>query len=129
MSDNSRRLAAPLATLAILAVWSVLAYRSPTLTYHFAPLLAAAAWPVLERRSGSVPRAQALVAAVGAFAATTATGVALTIADRLEGPALWDRGHALWEVVIFAAVASAWALRVATRDRPGLIGALVGDQS
>ena len=127
MNENNRKFVAPAVTFAILGVWVALASRSPHLTYHFAPLLAGAAWPVLKRTYGPVSTTRASKAAFGAFVSTVIVGLVLTATDRLEGPTLWDRGHAFWEVLIFAAIAAAWAMRAATREHGGILSSLLRD--
>jgi hypothetical protein len=87
-------------SLAAAGIWAVLAMRSPHLTFHFAPVVAAAAWPIASRR---------MIAAAGVTALTVVTAVALEVADRLQGPDLIGGSAAVGEAVLFAVVAGAGA--------------------
>ena len=92
-------------SVAAVAVWIVLAARNPHLTYHFAPLIAAGAWPV----AGSRPQA-AFASGILAIAAA----IALARAGSLEGPDLIGGraafGGAALFAVVGAAAGAAWAL-------------------
>jgi hypothetical protein len=46
------RWAAPLVSVAVAVVWFLLATAHPTTTFHFVPLLVAAAWSVIRRCAG-----------------------------------------------------------------------------
>ena len=93
-------------SVAAAAAWVLLASRSPNLTYHFAPLVAAGAWPI----AGS--RARWAVAS-GAIAVATAVG--LRVSSSLEGPDLIGGHAAFAEAVLFALVGAGggaiWAVR------------------
>ena len=92
-------------TIGALAVWAFLATRNPDLTYHFAPLIAAAAWPVAGSRAHT---------AVVSGILTLATSIGLAAAGSLEGPDLVGGHAALAEAVLFtfagAAGGAAWTL-------------------
>ena len=97
-------------TVAALAVWVVLAVRSPELTYHLAPLIAAGVWPLMSGRAA---------AAVASGGVTIAVAVGLALSDSLEGPDLVGGHAAFGEAVLFAvfgaALGAAWAVaRTAT---------------
>jgi hypothetical protein len=112
--------------LAVTAVWAALASSSPTRTYHFAPLLAALAWPVLARAgSGRRSAQESLGPVVGGFVGPGAAAVALALTDALEGPELFG-GSALGEALILIAVGALWGLRILTRTHGGLLVAAVG---
>lgn len=87
-------------TLLVTAIWAALSVRRPELTYHFGPVLAAAAWPAT--LVGASRRALAL-AAVGAFAVVAVVGVILHQTDKLLGPTFWHTRPAITEVLWFAA--------------------------
>ncbi len=87
-----------LASLAAAAVWIVLATRSPTLTYHFAPVIAAAAWPWLAHTG---PRLPPMVG--GVTIALGATAI-LAASDSLQGPTLWGSDGALGESMAAALI-------------------------
>jgi len=97
----------------VLSVWAFLANRNPTLTYHFAPLIAVLVWPYLSRddvtAAGSTARAGLSNLAVSAVA------FALAGAGRMEGPTFWGSGAGffntpLFEALLFASIgAVGWA--------------------
>ena len=107
------------ASAAFALAWLALSWWHPTLTYHFGPPLAAAAWPVLVRARLRHParRGPALAAVSGGFlVAMAALGIALA-AHWLRGPTLLGRGSVPAEEVLLAVVAAAWGWRVAGRRR------------
>jgi len=112
-------------TIAICLGWAVLAIRSPDVTYHLAPFAAASAWPVASRLAlgRAIRRETALAIVASALSLTLVTVLVLAAAGRLGGPSVWHGSGAL-ETVVLALLGAAWAWRVATRDRPGLIGRL-----
>ena len=116
-----------LLTTAILAAWAFLAVRSPHLTYHFAPLLAGAAWPIAIRREEPQPVRFAAFTGLAAFVFVGTTSIVLALAGYMEGPTFWERGPAVYEALLFAAIASAFGVRVASRENPGLLGRLMAD--
>ncbi|MFW2383592.1 MAG: hypothetical protein ACN4GZ_17705, partial [Acidimicrobiales bacterium] len=78
-----------LATLATAGLWLVLAWRSPNLTHHFAPAVAAGSWGFLARRSMPAASNQdRLLMAGGALSITLAVYLVLLFNDRLQGPSL-----------------------------------------
>lgn len=85
-------LAEPAASAAMSVLWLLMATAHPTTTYHFAPFVAAAAWPVLRRlrvgaRLSAVP---AGVAVAGAAAFAVLTTMVLAVQGALHGPTLLD---------------------------------------
>lgn len=110
-----------LTSVTITTVWTGLALRSPTLTYHFAPLLAAAAWPVVARAArGRATVAVGLRAAGGGLLVAVLATAELHSLDALRGPALIG-GSATTEAFLNAAVGAAWGARAITRRHPGLV--------
>ena len=104
---------------ALALAWLGLSWWHPSLTYHFGPPLAAAAWPMALRarlrRRASQRRALAAVAG-GFIVAMTALGVA--VAEHwLRGPTLIGRGNVPTEEILLAVCAGAWGWRVAERRR------------
>ncbi len=125
MPDSLRgriRAHAPLlVSVAFSTAWTVLALRSPTVTYHLAPALAAAAWPVTARvLRGRTTLGGASRAAAGGFAVAVATTAELTALDVLRGPVLVG-GDATTEAALFAALGALWGLRTLTKRAPGLV--------
>lgn len=96
------------ATGGVVVVWSALAARSPELTYHFAPLLAAVAGPWLVQSTlGRQDRRTAALATGVAFAMTVLTAAALHVADRLRGPTFWSDSGAFGEALLFGLIGAA----------------------
>ena len=113
-----------LLTIGVLAIWAVLAVRNPDLTYHFAPILAAVAWPLSIRRSEPQPAPAAAQVGAASFVVVAAASVVLWFGDKLMGPTLWSDDGAIIEAMLFAALGAALGVRVATRERAGLLGKL-----
>ncbi|MEE8332185.1 MAG: hypothetical protein V3R84_10490 [Acidimicrobiia bacterium] len=93
----------------LAALWVVLAWLNPDLTYHLAPILVAGAFPIGHRARVSQPLnpVQAFATFVGAsLNVGVATGI-LAWADKLRGPSLLPTGGAVMEAVIFGALAAA----------------------
>jgi hypothetical protein len=107
------------ASAAFAIAWLALSWWHPSVTYHFGPPLAAAAWPVLLRARLRQPtrRGQALTAVGGGFlVAVAALGIALA-AQWLRGPTLIGVGSVLAEEAVLTVAAAAWGWRVAERRR------------
>ena len=107
------------ASAAFALAWLGLSWWHPSLTYHFGPPLAAAAWPVLLRARLRHParRGPALASVSGGFViAMAALGIAAA-AHWLRGPTLLGRGSVPAEEVLLAVVAAVWGWRVAGRRR------------
>lgn len=99
------QLVAALWSVAAVILWVVLATRNPDLTYHFAPLIAAGAWPV----AGSRP-----LMALASGSLTAAAAVGLAASGSMEGPDLVGGDAAFLEAVLFTAAGAAagagWAV-------------------
>lgn len=82
-----------IAPVVAAAVWWVLAARTPTSTFHFAPLIVAAAWVVIEggAEAGLTPRLSLRLGAAG-FGLAVLVTAALDQAGHLEGPVFWANG-------------------------------------
>lgn len=105
-----------LLTAAVLAVWAFLANRNPTLTYHFAPLIAAVAGPWLARSThGHLDLVPAMAVVLPGLVATIAVAAALHATDRLLGPTFWSPDGAVGEAIIFAGAGSLGALALLAR--------------
>jgi hypothetical protein len=102
-----------LAALAAIG-WVVLAIRTPTNTYHFAPLVVALAAPIAARSDparsdparsdlggSESPWSRLFVGCVGGVVAA-AIGLSLAASGNLEGPTFWGEGGALGEVLLFS---------------------------
>ncbi|MGH3758956.1 glutaredoxin domain-containing protein [Actinophytocola sp.] len=88
-------------TLAVTVGWFVAATGNPTTTYHFAPALVAAAWPVGRRlRAGrALPVGTALATTAGSAALAGVTTLLLATGDALAGPTLFGIPTALTETL------------------------------
>ncbi len=110
------RLGPGLWTFAALALWAVLAARSPDLTYHFAPLIAAGVWPVMSGRAA---------AAVASGGVTLLVSIGLALAGWLEGPDFFGGHAAFGEAALFAvagaALGAAWAIARSAVPRAGQV--------
>jgi len=93
------------ATIAVIVIWSFLANRSPDLTYHFAPIIAALSGPWLAQATVGRQHMGATAAATGlSVALVLIAGFVLAATDRLQGPTFWSEDGAIVEVVIFALI-------------------------
>lgn len=101
-------------SVVVAAVWVGLATWRPTSTFHFAPLIAAGAWPYLLRRGPlRVAALDAGRAAVAAGVFVAVVGIGLHVAGLLRGPTLWGGGAAVVEVMLAAGVGAATGYRLA----------------
>ena len=92
----------------LAALWVVLAWLNPDLTYHLAPVLVAVSFPVGHRLRIKEPlnAVQAAATFVGAaLNVGVATGI-LAWADKLRGPSLLPTGGAVLEAVVFGGAAA-----------------------
>ncbi|MDW3179821.1 MAG: hypothetical protein R8J94_20690 [Acidimicrobiia bacterium] len=116
-------------TALVCLIWIGLAWRSPELNYHFAPLIASVLWPLSLRSQGRRATNETMVAAVGSAGFVFATTLALVLFDKLEGPNFLERGPAWPEALLFGVIGAAFGARSASRERPGLLGGLVDTTS
>ena len=112
-------------TALVCVVWIFLARRSPELHYHFAPLIAAALWPLSLRTQGRRSVQDAVVGGVGAVVLTWATTLLIQHAGYMDGPNFLERGPAWPEAVLFAVLGALVGARTASRARPGILGNIV----
>lgn len=109
------------ATVVVTVVWVSLSLWRPTSTFHFAPLIAAGAWPFLIRRGPlRVAAVDAGRAAAAAGVLVVTVGVGLHLTDLLRGPTLWGSGAALIEVPLAAAAGAFAGYRYARCGVPDL---------
>lgn len=125
MGKQPTHLRGALLTGAVCVIWFGLAARRPELHYHFAPLVAAALWPLSMRSSGRATAQDARTAGVGAATTVLVTTAIITLVGNMNGPNFLHSGPAWPEAVLFAVIAAAWAARAASREKPGLLGSLV----
>lgn len=108
------------ASTAATGLWFALAWRSPTSTYHFAPIVGAAVGPYVTRtKFGPTTLTAAVrVAALGA-AITIAAALVLWSQDRMLGPTFWSEDGAVVESLAFALLgAVVGAVLLTERDSP-----------
>ena len=119
-----RKLAGLLVSLAAAITWAVLAARTPTDTFHFAPMVVGAGWVVVDGSAGAGLTQRRMVnAAVGGVLIAVATAAILAVKGDLEGPTLWSTtgaGAVLGEHAVFAILGAAGgflsALRTASSE-------------
>ena len=103
--------------MSLASIWAALAVRNPTLTYHFAPLIAAVAGPWFTRTSvGHLDPAPALAVVAPGLLLTLVVAAALHATDHLLGPTFWSEDGAIGEAVLFAVAGAAAGL--VTLSRP-----------
>lgn len=110
---------------AVGIVWIALAWRSPTLTYHFAPLIGAAAGPLSLRSQGRADGALTQRTGAMVVAMMWAITLFLEVTGRQLGPNFIEVGPAWPEAVLFAVIGAFVGVRAASRENPGLLGGLV----
>ena len=89
--------------LVLAGLWALLAFRSPTTTYHLAPLLIAAAVPFAYRNAGGKSTRVLFGIAVLAGLGTFALAGLLAAGGALAGPSLLSNGGAMLESAVAAA--------------------------
>jgi len=99
-------------TLAVTGVWVALTWRSPNLTYHGFPFLAAYSagwWQVYRDR----PKARLVAPKVGALGiAIPLSGmIVLLYFDKLNGPTFWDSTPSWVEIVPLILIGGALGYR------------------
>lgn len=98
------------ASIAAAALWAILAWRSPSSTHHFAPLVVAGLWGFTARydtaryNTARPSTADRLIMATGGFVATASTQVVLAVADKLRGPPLLSAVPVLVELASMAII-------------------------
>lgn len=105
--------------------WLILAWRNPTLTYHFAPLIGGVVGPLSLRRQGKVDSKLGLSTGAAVLALLLGITLLLEITDKQLGPNFVESGPAWPEAVLFSFIGVALGVRAATRESPGLLGWLV----
>ncbi len=90
---NVRRYLGLVWAVAAAVAWIVLAARTPTSTFHFAPMVVAAAWVIYDGYSegGVTPHRAVNDALAGLFVAAAATTL-LELRGDLLGPVFWPHG-------------------------------------
>lgn len=106
-------------------VWLMLAWRSPTLTYHFAPLVGGAVGPLSLRTQGRANARLSRNVGLGVLAMLGSVTLVLELAGHQEGPNFLHMGPAWPEAVLFILIGVAIGVRSASRARPGILGSLV----
>lgn len=114
------------APIAAITLWVVLAVRTPTNTFHFAPIVVAMAWPILRRVDAGrpIPQREAIVASATGVVLAVVVGAVLSLTGNLDGPTFWGDGESvvddpLFEVVVFALAGGLAGYLVASLQGPG----------
>ncbi|MGI9597995.1 MAG: hypothetical protein ACR2QK_17660 [Acidimicrobiales bacterium] len=103
------------ASVSAAALWVILAWRSPTSTHHFAPLVIAGVWGFLARHDEAMPRpsrADRLLMLGGGLAVAATAQVVLTAADKLDGPRLLSAVPVPLELIGMAVVGAVVGSRI-----------------
>ena len=95
----------------LAALWVILAWLNPEVTYHLAPPLVAGSFPFghrlrVKRRLNGI---QAFATFVGALFNVGIAIAILAVADKLQGPSLLPTGGAVLESLVFGLVGAAIA--------------------
>ena len=101
------------ATLAATTLWAVLAWRTPTSTFHFAPIVAIAVGPWLAKaRMGRHAIGPAIITVAISTVIVLGAVALLASQDRMLGPTFWSETGAVSEAIIFsiptAVISLAW---------------------
>jgi hypothetical protein len=118
--DEVKRSLGLLVALGAAVAWAVLAARTPSNTYHFAPMVVAAAWVVFDgyRGAGITHRRAVSLASLGFAIAVVAT-IILEVKGDLDGPVFWEHGDdapVLVEHVLFSFIGAVAGLLLAVRQ-------------
>ncbi|MDH3682613.1 MAG: hypothetical protein OEV40_21980 [Acidimicrobiia bacterium] len=113
-----------LGALVPAALWVALAWRAPTSTHHFAPLVVALAWGFLA--DPRTPRDSA-TAAVGGVAVALLALLVLAVGDRLQGPTLWGSTPSYPELIGAAVLGGVVTALRAHRRRDSRTPAAAGE--
>lgn len=110
-----------LLALVMAVVWFGPATAHPATTYHVAPLLVAAVWPLERRwRAGvALPIRAALTAAAGSTAVALATMLVLVLRHAVAAPGLVETLIAIGLGAGLGVVLACWPRRHATESDPG----------
>ncbi|GAB3394184.1 glutaredoxin family protein [Amycolatopsis echigonensis] len=110
-------------SVVVAVAWFLLATAHPATTYHFAPMLVAAAWPVTRRwRTRTVlPGRVAVRTALGGATVAMVITALLAVRHALAGPTLLGTGGALTETLIAVAMGAVFGgvLAVTGRRKAG----------
>ncbi len=120
VAGEPRRSAGLLIALAAAVAWAGLAARTPTSTYHFAPIVIAAAWVLFDGYSkAGTTQHKAVNFAIAGLVIAVATTLILEVKGDLQGPTFWDGSDdapVVVEHVLFSVVGAAGGLVLAMRQ-------------
>ncbi len=96
----------PLASLVAAGFWVGLAWRTPSSTHHFAPLVVAAVWGYVVRHDRPIAptAASRLLLAAGGMAIAIGAQIVLAAGDKLNGPPLFSEVAVPLELSLMAVV-------------------------
>lgn len=120
-SGASRSESGPLAltvgiTVIVAGLWIWLATRTPTSTFHLAPLITALAGPAVLRSSPVGTRSSLTVVSLIGTGVATLAGLYLWMTDSLVGPTFFSETGAPIETALMIAIGSAIGLLLARRQ-------------
>ncbi len=120
MVDELKRSVGLFVALAAAVAWAVLASRTPTSTYHFAPMVVAAAWVLVDGfRGAGVTQRRAVNLALVGLVLSVAVTIVLEAKGDLAGPVFWEGGDdapVVLEHVLFAILGAGGGLLLAVRQ-------------
>jgi len=118
--DELKRSLGLLVALGAALAWAVLAARTPSNTYHFAPMVVAAGWVVFDGyRGAGITHRRALSLALLGFAIAVVATIILELKGDLDGPVFWEHGDdapVLVEHVLFSLIGAVGGLLLAVRQ-------------
>ncbi|MDH3226543.1 MAG: hypothetical protein OEM67_05580 [Thermoleophilia bacterium] len=116
-----------LAALVVVALWAILILSRPGVTFHLAPIFAAAAPVLLTRYERQLKQSTALYAGVVGLVIALVATFAFSVAGRLDGPSLLLTGGATLESIVFAVVGAIAGVLIAW-PWPRELGSAPGEQ-
>ena len=115
-----------LATLVVVALWAILIVARPGVTFHLAPIFAAATPVLLARYEGQLKHTTALLAGAVGLVITLAATFVFSVAGGMDGPSLLPAGGAALESVVFAVIGAIAGVAIAW-PWPRLVGSAPGE--
>jgi hypothetical protein len=111
------------ASLLTSVLWLALAWRSPSSTFHFAPLIVAGVGPYTAKAiAGRQQVTTALLISAVSLAVVIGAIAVMTIGDRMQGPSFWSEDGAPLEAVLFAAAGAAIGIAMLARRPVAVAG-------
>lgn len=105
--DFRRIPSGPLISILAAVFWIALAWRTPTSTHHFAPIVVGLMWGLAERTgspAGVLDRSATVTAFAGGLGLALGSIAVLAAADKLQGPGLYGSFPVIPELVLHGVV-------------------------